>query len=196
MIALGRRRLQRLSGGNYIFALDKAAGVLARRDMLERNVMRERAKQWNPGTDQHGNARDDESLDEPRLEKPLNRDPAIDVDVPDAPRGKPCDDLAWTPRHMLDNRAGRRCRKGVTAEHKHRLLTVRPRVERQDRVVCLTAQHQRIDGGHELGVAMGFPATRRKEIEVAVLSSDEAVEARAHKDGCFHCPILLFPPAA
>ena len=89
MIALGRRRLQRLSGGNYIFALDKAAGVLARRDMLERNVMLERAKQWNPGTDQHGNARDDESLDEPRLEKPLNRDPAIDVDVPDAARSKP-----------------------------------------------------------------------------------------------------------
>ena len=81
--------------------------------MLERNVTLERAKQWNPGTDQHGNARDNEPLNEPSLEKPLNRDPAIDVDVPDAARSKPCDDLAWNPRHLLDNRAGRRGSKRV-----------------------------------------------------------------------------------
>jgi len=89
MIVLGRRRCKRLSDGNQILTLDEATRVLARRDMLERNVTLERAKQWNPGTDQHGNARDNEPLNEPSLEKPLNRDPAIDVDVPDAARSKP-----------------------------------------------------------------------------------------------------------
>ena len=97
MIAPAAVGCKRLGDGNYIFTLDKTARVLARRDMLERNVTLERAKQWDPGTDQHGNARDNEPLNEPRLEKPLNRDPAIDVDVPDAARSKPCDDLAVEP---------------------------------------------------------------------------------------------------
>ena len=85
----GQTAAKRLLDANQILTLDKTARVLARRDMGERNVTLERAKQWNPGTDQHGNARDNEPLNEPGLEKSLNRDPAIDVDVPDAARSKP-----------------------------------------------------------------------------------------------------------
>lgn len=43
-------------------------------------------KKRNPRTDQHWNARDDEMLYEPGLEKMLNGDAAIDVAVADSAR--------------------------------------------------------------------------------------------------------------
>ena len=52
--------------------------------MPENDVARYRAKERNPGADEHRNASDNEALDEPVLKKPLNRDPAIHVNVPDA----------------------------------------------------------------------------------------------------------------
>src|SRR5438874_230162 len=51
---------------------------------------------------------------------------------------------------------------------------------------------ERIHRGHEFNVAVGFAAAGRQEIEITVQSSDEAVDARANEDGCFHR--TLIPP--
>lgn len=69
---------------NLILTLNEAAGVLPCSDVPERDVARYRAKERNPRPDEHRNASDNEALDEPVLEKPLNRDSAIHVNVPDA----------------------------------------------------------------------------------------------------------------
>jgi hypothetical protein len=53
----------------------------------EGDIVCDGAKERDPGTYEHGNARDDQPLNEPGLKKPLNGDSAIDVDVPDAASG-------------------------------------------------------------------------------------------------------------
>ena len=63
------------SGANDILTLDEAARVLARRDVRERDVARQRAKQRHAVTNEHRHAGDDQALDEPGLKKPLNGDP-------------------------------------------------------------------------------------------------------------------------
>ena len=52
-----------------ILTLDEAAGVLARRDVPEGDVALQSAEERDPGTDEHGNACDDEALNEPGLEE-------------------------------------------------------------------------------------------------------------------------------
>jgi len=47
---------------------------------------------------------------------------------------------------------------------------------------------------HELIVAVRFATAGREKIEGTVGSSDEAVEAGANKDGCFHYRVLMLPP--
>jgi hypothetical protein len=84
-------------GGNNILTLDEAAGVLVRRDVPEGDVSLYCAKERNPVTDEHGNACDQEALNEPGLKEPLNGDAAIHVDMPHTASGKPRQDLDWSP---------------------------------------------------------------------------------------------------
>ena len=58
------RRLQTPLGGHHILALDKAAGVLPRRNVRERNIVLQSAKERDPGPDRYRNAGDDEPLNE------------------------------------------------------------------------------------------------------------------------------------
>jgi len=81
MIALSAAGFKCLSVSHHVLALHKAARVLTRRHVREQHIVLQRAKEWNPGSNQHGDARDDEPLDEPRLKKPLNRHPAVYVDM-------------------------------------------------------------------------------------------------------------------
>src|SRR3954464_6678662 len=61
---IDRRRLHTVFD-NQIFALNEATGVVARRDVRESDIVRQRAKERNPGAYQHWNAGDDEPLNEP-----------------------------------------------------------------------------------------------------------------------------------
>ena len=51
--------------------------------MTEPDIVRQGAEERNPSADEHGNTRNDQALNKPGLEKPLNGDPAIDVNMPD-----------------------------------------------------------------------------------------------------------------
>src|SRR2546427_1464195 len=84
----------------------------------------------------------------------------------------------------------------TSAEHENGLLPIGPGAKGQDRLESLAADDQRIHRCHELIVAMGFATARREEIEVTIHSGNEAVEARANKDGCFHCRVLSLPPSS
>ena len=85
-------------GGNEVFTLDQATLVLAGPHMAEGDVPGDGSEERYPGAEEHRNAGDNEALDEPGLEKPLNGDPAIDIDVPHAARGQARHDLCWIPR--------------------------------------------------------------------------------------------------
>ncbi len=54
-----------LRGGNRIFTLQEAARVLPRPDVPEDDVAPYGAKEGDPGTDEHGNPRDNKALNEP-----------------------------------------------------------------------------------------------------------------------------------
>src|SRR3989441_1785954 len=191
-----RRRQTRaaVSSGNHVLTLDEAAGVLARHDVLERDIALQRAKERDPGTDQHRNAGDNEALNQPSLKKPLNWDPAIHINMLDAAGGKLRHDDGRSPRQPLHYRAERRSGERASAEHEHPLLTIGPRLKGQNRLERLAAYDQRIHRRHEFVVAVGFATAWWQEVEIAVGSSDEAVEAGANKDGCLHCRILMLPP--
>ncbi len=86
-----------MSDDDHILALDEAAGVLARRDVPQGDVMRYCAKERDPGADEHWNACDNEALYKSGLEKPLNSDPAIHVDMPHTASSELRQDLSWIP---------------------------------------------------------------------------------------------------
>src|SRR2546426_10066190 len=92
---------KRMLSGNDILALDEAAGVLPRLDVPEDDVALDRAKEWDPGTDEHGNARDNESPNYPRLKESLNGDPSVHVDMSDSASGKLRHDFGRRPRHPV-----------------------------------------------------------------------------------------------
>src|SRR4029434_7531982 len=81
-----RRRRRLLCGldRHRILSAHEAAGIRTGHDVREGDIALDGAKERDPGSDEHGNACDDEPPDEPGLKKPLNGDPAIHVDVPDA----------------------------------------------------------------------------------------------------------------
>ena len=106
---------------NTILALDEAAGILARRDMPKRHVVRQGAEERNPGANEHGNARDDQAVDEPGRKEALDRDPAIHVHVLEAAGGKLGDDVGRSPRQVLHHRALRCGGKGTRAEQRRML---------------------------------------------------------------------------
>ena len=109
--------------------------------------------------------------------------------MPRAP-SRDCD-VGRIPRHPLHHSPERGGGERAGAEHEHRLVAIGPRLERQDGLERLAADDQRIHRGHELLVAVRFAAARRQEIEVAIQSSDETVEARADKDRCLQRKVLL-----
>ena len=54
------------------------------RDVLKRNIMRQLPKQRNSVPNQYGDASNYETLNEPRLKKPLNGHATVDVNVSNA----------------------------------------------------------------------------------------------------------------
>jgi len=151
----------RLLGGNdFIFTLDEAAGERPRPNMLEDDVPVQPAEKGDPGPNQHGHARDHNALNQPRLEKPLNRDPAIHVGVANATSRKLRYDGDRVARQAFDDSAVWSESEWMSTEYKDGLLLIWPHGKRQDRLERLTANDKRVHRGHELGVAVGLTASR------------------------------------
>ena len=189
--ARGADGCKRLLGSHHVLALHKAARVLTRRHVREQDIVLQRAKEWNPRSDQHRDARDDEPLNEPRLKKPLNRYSAIDVDMFEATSGEQQHDLAWSARQVLNDCTRRRGGERATAEDEHGLLGVGPRIKGQDRFECISADDQRVHCGHEFIVAVRLATAWGKKVEIAVASRNEAIKTRPDKDRCLHWSVLV-----
>src|SRR4030095_12432195 len=122
----------RLLVGNRILTLNEAAGVVARRDVRESDIARCCSKERDSGADEHGNACDNESLNKSGLKKPLDSDPAIHVNMPDASSGKMRHDFGRIPRQTLHHSPGGGGREWARAERENGPGAVRPRVKSQD----------------------------------------------------------------
>jgi len=169
-----------------VLGLNQATRKVPGRDVTKPNVPLQAPEERNSVSDEHRHARDDESVNEPGLEKSLNGDSAIHVNMPDAARVKPVCDFGRVTGHMLDYRPARDGRERASTEYKNRLLAIRPRLELQYRLESVTPDDKRVDCGHELVIPVRFAATRWQEIEVTIEPSDESVEAGANKHRCFH----------
>src|SRR5437867_10615068 len=67
--------------GNLVLTLHQAARIVPRRHMAQPNVARHTAKQRNSLSNEDRHARDNQPLNSPRAQKPLNGHAAIDVQV-------------------------------------------------------------------------------------------------------------------
>src|SRR5262249_32591433 len=63
---------------------------------------------------------------------------------------------------------------------------VRPLIEGQYGLEGLPADHQRVDAGYELVVAVRLAATGRQEVESAIRPRDESIDADADEDADLH----------
>src|SRR5262245_3117473 len=151
----------RLLAGDRIFTLNEAAGVVARCDVLESDIARCGAKERDSGADEHGNACDNESLNKSGLKKPLDSDPAIHVNMPDAASGKLRHDFRRIPRHTLHHSPGGGGRERARTERESGPGAVRPRVKGQYLLESIAANDQRIHSGYELIVAVRLVAAGR-----------------------------------
>src|SRR5438132_12579987 len=66
---------------NLILALNQAARIMPRREVAKPNVARQTAEQRNSLSNEHGHARDNEPLNGPLEQKPMNRDSTVVVHV-------------------------------------------------------------------------------------------------------------------
>src|SRR5262249_52745469 len=121
----------RLLAGDRIFTLNEAAGVVARRDVLESDIARCCAKERDSGPDEHGNACDNESLNKSGPKKPLDSDPAVYVNMPDAASFELRHDFGRIPRHALHHSPGGGRKERARTERENGLGAVRPSVKGQ-----------------------------------------------------------------
>src|SRR5581483_538733 len=158
--------------------------------MREGDIAPQWPKERDARTDEHRNPGDDEPVNQAGLKELLNGDPAIHVDVLDSAVLELRHNLGGRAAHPLDYGTRRSGRDRMTAEHKHRLFTVRPLIEAQGCLERLAADDQRIHRDDEVIVSVRFATTWREKIEGAVRSSNKPVEARADKDRCLHTSFL------
>jgi hypothetical protein len=174
---------KQLLGIDMICALNQAAGIVAGRYVAEPNVVRQGAEERNSLSDEHRHASDNETLNEPFAQEPLDGDPAVDVEVMGATSCELRNDLCWRPRHLFHNAAsGGGEVEGTTAKDNYALVTVGPRAKGENFLERLTTDHNCIDGCDELVVAVGFSAARRKKVEIVVRPRNEAIDAGADKN--------------
>lgn len=86
-----------LLGGNQVFTLNQAARIVASRYVVEPNVARQGAEERNSFSNEHRHANDNETLNEPRTQEPLNRDPTVDIEVVGTTRSELRNDLSRRP---------------------------------------------------------------------------------------------------
>src|SRR5712692_3277092 len=174
-----------------VLALNQAAGIVPCRYVTEPNVARQGAEERNSFSNEHRHASDNETLNEPRVQEPLNCDPTVDVEVAGTTSSELRNDLSRRPGHLFNNAsAGRGQVDGATTQDHYALVTVWPGLKGQNLLEGLATYHKGIDACYELVVAVGFAAARRQPVEIAVRSRNEAVEAGADKDRYRHRRLL------
>src|SRR5207249_11527271 len=82
---------------NLILALNQAARIMPRRDVAKPNVARQTVEQRNSLSSEHGHARDNELVNGPLAQKPLNRDSPVDLQLLDPVCSAVPSDLRWAP---------------------------------------------------------------------------------------------------
>src|SRR5580658_1166274 len=147
------------SGGNLVFALNQAARIVLRRYVTEPHIAQQCAKERNSGSDEHRHTSDHETLHQSCAQESLNCDPPVDVEVTGATSSEFRNDLSRRPCHLLHCPSAH-CGEvdGPTAEHDYTLVTIGPGRKAQNRLEGLATDHQRINAGHKLVVAVGFAA--------------------------------------
>src|SRR6266542_6543358 len=137
---------RRLSGGNMVLALNQAARIVPRRYVTEPRVARQGAEERNPVSNEHRHASDHETLNEPRAQEPLNRDPTVDVEVLGTTSRELRDDLSRRPGHLFNNAsAGRGQVDGAATQDHYALVTIWPGLKGQNLLEGLATDHNRID---------------------------------------------------
>src|SRR5947207_12720438 len=172
---------------NLILALNQAARIMPRRDVAKPNVARQTAEQRTARPTEHGNARDNEPWNGPLAQKPLNRDSPVDVQVLDPAGSELRDDLRWRPGHLFHNASGH-CGQieWAAAQHNDSLVAVGPGLKSQNRLEGLAADHNRVDAGNKLVVAVGLASALRQKVEIPVRTRNKPVNAGADKHRCRH----------
>src|SRR5215210_678891 len=176
----------RQSRRNQVLTLHQAAGVLPGLYMPQPNILGQGTEEWNAVSEEHRDASDDESLNEPRREEPLDGDPAIHVDVPDTMRLQLGQDSGGVAGHPLNQGAGGCRGERMSAQDIDRLLPIGPCIERQNRLVSIATDDQCVHACHERLVAMLLATTLRKPIQASIRASNESIEAGPDEDGCPH----------
>src|SRR4051812_24704632 len=92
---------------DMVLALDHAARIGTRCDMIEANVAREGAEERNPLANEHGQTTDDHTVDESGAEKFLNGDSAVHVKAHSTQRSKFGNNLCRRACHLLNDAAAR-----------------------------------------------------------------------------------------
>jgi hypothetical protein len=170
-----------------VLAFDQAAGILLRRDVLQLYIAGEGAEQGNSFSDEHGHASDNETLDQARAQKALDRDSSVDVEVLGTAGGEFGNNVGWRAAHVLHHAAAyRRQIYGVAAQDHYALVAVGPGRKGEHGLKGLSTYDEGIDGGEELVVAVGFAAALGEKIEVAIPARDEAIKAGSDKHRYHH----------
>src|SRR6266545_2196308 len=148
-------------------------------------------KKRNAAAENAGNSVDSEALDEPCIEKALNGDPAVNVEMLRAALAQPGDDLVRRTGHVLHAGSGwRRQSARLTGQHNNRLLAVRPPPEGQNLLERMPPNDERVHGRHECPVPVVFPVRQlsvgRQPVEFSVLPSDIAVQTGGDENGRPH----------
>ena len=84
-----------------VLALYQAAWVVPSRYVTETNVVRQGAEERNPVSNQYRHASDNETLDEPGSQKPLNRDSPVDIEMLGATGRESRNDVSRMPGHLF-----------------------------------------------------------------------------------------------
>ncbi len=176
---------------DLVLALNQAARIVPGGYVAEPNVARQAAEERNSLSNEHWHSSDDEALNGPRTQEPLNGDAAVDVQVVDPTNGKLGNNLSGRSAHLFHN-ATAHCGQidGAAAQDHDALVTVRPRIKSQNRLESLSADHNGIDAGYKLFVAVRFAAALRQKVESTVRPRNEPVDARADKDRYAHRRLL------
>src|SRR6266542_4671588 len=101
--------------------------------MAKSDIASDWPKERNAAAENDGNSIDSEALDEPCIEKALDGDSAVNIEMLRASLAQPGDDLMRRTGHVLHTGSGwRRQARRLTGQHNNRLLAVRPPARRSE----------------------------------------------------------------
>lgn len=163
---------------DFVFCFDEAAGVLLSSYVPQFLVPRECREERDAPSDQYRYSCDREPLNETGTQETLDRNSTIDIGVLKSAGRQPRDDIFGGSGHLFDTGSSQsRKIERVAAEHNDLRVAVGPFGKSEDRLKCLAAEDDYIDGRNEFAVAVGFTAALRQEIQIAIGTGDKAINA-------------------